>query len=222
MVVPASPIVPRNEYGGVFPVAGTAVAIRVISNRIHDGRYPRRSLAAVDGMVRILPGGRDPADLRERAVTDVVQDVGRRSVDVTVRFTLNPVRPGANSGQRDADVRKRVRRYPEAALAFGIVSPGHLRAGLAEQIIHRVPGEALRRFVARSFRSKRRSTVSVRPDQLHRASRATTIQCARTVLGGEDAERVVACGGRGRSAENILMRGKTRALVGLKHPVRDR
>src|ERR1700723_3893102 len=52
--VPPSPIVPGKEYGSVLPVAGTLVASRVISDGIDKGRHPRRPLAAVDRMVRIL------------------------------------------------------------------------------------------------------------------------------------------------------------------------
>lgn len=55
MVVPAAPIVPRNEDGGVFPIAGAVVAVGIVADGIHDRRYPRGALPAVDGMIRILP-----------------------------------------------------------------------------------------------------------------------------------------------------------------------
>src|SRR5271169_1669589 len=170
-------------------------------------------------MVRILSGGSDPIYLRESAVADVVQNIRRRSVDVTIRFTLNPVWPGADARQWDADVRERVRCHPETVPPLGIVSPGDLRTGLAEQVIHGIAGETLRRFVARGLRAKRRRTVPVGPDQLHRASRTTAINCASAVLGGENAQGVISRGRRRSGAENILMRGITRPLVGLKHPV---
>src|SRR5580704_10376220 len=132
-------------------------------------------------MVRILPGRCDPTDLRESAIRNVVQDIRRRSVDVAIRFTLNPVWPGAYAQQRNADVRERVRRHPETALALGIVSPSDLGTGLAEQVIHGIAGEALRGFVSGGLGAKRRRTVSVGPDQLHRAPRTAAVVHAGAV-----------------------------------------
>src|SRR5580692_352998 len=170
-------------------------------------------------MVRILSGGRDPTYLRESAVGDVVQDIGRCRVDVTIRCALHPIGPRADARHRYADVREGVRRYPQTSLPFGVVSPCELRTGLAQQIIHGIAGEALHGFVARGFRTKRRRTVSVRPDQLHRVSRTTAVVCVRSVLRDKDTQRVISRSRRGSGAKNELMRGITWPLVGLKHAV---
>ncbi len=157
VVIPASPIVPGNEYGRVFPVAGAVVAICVVSDGIHNGRYPRWPLAAVNRMIGILPRGRDPTYLRERAIGDVVQNVWRRSVDVAVGCAFDPVWPGAYARLRDADVRERVGRYSETILPFRVVSPRDLGIGLVKKVIHGIACEAFRDFVARGFRAKGRS-----------------------------------------------------------------
>src|SRR5580700_1530071 len=106
VVVPTSPIVPSNEYGGILPVARRVVASGVISDGIDNGCDPRRSLAAVDGMIRVLSSWRYPTYLRERAVGDVVQDIRRCRVDITIGLAFGPVWPCAHALQRNADVRE--------------------------------------------------------------------------------------------------------------------
>src|ERR1700723_588049 len=219
VVVPTSPIVPGNEYGGVLPVAGTVVASRVISDGIDKGRHPRRPLAAVDRMVRILSGGSDPTYLGESAVGDVVQGIGWCSVDVAVGLALRPFRPRANAAQRYADFRERVWRHPETALAFGIVGPGNFRTVQTKQVIHGIAGEALHGFVARRFRAKWWRPAPAWSDQLDRFSRTTAIIDTGTVLGDKDTYCVVRRGRCRSSSKNKLMGRITRALVGLKHPV---
>ena len=118
MIVPASPIVPRDDDRGVCP-------IRAIANRVDNRCYPGRSAAVVAfGVIGMGTIGDDPAHLLELAVGDVLQNLPFRDDHI-----VGPIRAGAGEravdGLRQADVVNGVGRGPDGASRGSIVAPGY-------------------------------------------------------------------------------------------------
>ena len=73
MVVPASPVIPRNEDRRVIPIAAVFVAFFALADRIHDRGNPRRPpWSRTFRMVRIAAIGNYPADRTKAAAIYVV------------------------------------------------------------------------------------------------------------------------------------------------------
>jgi len=124
MVVPAAPIIPSDDDRCIGPV-------RAVANRVHDRSNPRRSAGACGDacMVRILPGGDNPAHRGEGTVGDVVEY--RRWLIFCVQHdVMDPIctRAGGRAWRgsvRAADVLNGIRSRPDGTCARGVIAPGH-------------------------------------------------------------------------------------------------
>src|SRR5262249_22095655 len=134
-IVPASPIVPGDEYRGIVPVAAR-VAGRGISDRVNDRGDPRWSAAVIAfRVVRILTGGNHPAHASKLTGADVLQYIYRVQIDV-----IRPVFALAGSTWSCGltDMLNGIWSGPDAARSRRIVPPGkgNRRRGIGEQVGH--------------------------------------------------------------------------------------
>src|SRR5208337_3377887 len=118
MIVPASPIVPSDDNGGVCPILA-------IANFVDNGGYPGGSAAVVArGVIGLGAVGDDPSHLRKLAVGDVLQDLRLRD-----NYIVSPIRAGAGERAVDGlyltDVRNGVGRGPDGTGGRGVVAPRH-------------------------------------------------------------------------------------------------
>src|SRR5580700_8381952 len=116
MVVPAPPVIPGDDDGGVGPQ-------RAVADRVHNGGHPGRSAAIVGkGMIGGLTARNDPRDLREVAFGDVCQDLRLRDDDV-----VGPIRALAAEHAADglllAYVFDGVRSAPYGTCRGRVVTP---------------------------------------------------------------------------------------------------
>src|SRR5271165_2128097 len=89
VVIPASPIVPRNEDGRAVPKAAPiGILARTFPNGVDNRSYPGRtaSKAGISGVVGILSSGNHPGHVRELASADVPQHI--RGVENDIIFPL--------------------------------------------------------------------------------------------------------------------------------------
>src|SRR5208283_5704129 len=122
VVVPAAPIVPRDEDGGVLPVSAVIVAGGTGADGVDDRRHPRGAAAVVGiRVVRVHSGGNHPAHRTEITIANVLEHIGRRKIHIA-----GPILPGALAAgaARQADMLDGVGSRPDGAGAGRVVSPG--------------------------------------------------------------------------------------------------
>src|SRR5207302_9806021 len=99
MIVPATPIVPRDQDHGVIPIELSVRALRLRADGIDDRGHPRwpRPIR-LSGMIGLEAKRNDPVHLFKVALADVGENVGGKDrVDITVRLAFSPVRTGTDS-----------------------------------------------------------------------------------------------------------------------------
>jgi hypothetical protein len=116
VIVPASPIVLRNDDRGVRPIGA-------VPNRVDNRRYPGWPTAVVgQGVIGTGSVRNDPGDLRELPIGDIHQGLCLRDDDVS-----SPIRASAGERAIDglllADVLYGIGRRPDGTGGRSIVAP---------------------------------------------------------------------------------------------------
>ena len=118
VVVPAAPIVPGDEDGGICPVW-------TVADRVDDGGYPGWSpgCTGISWMVGVKPCGDHPAHLREVMATDIGQNLGFVEDDIVHPNRCHACRGVGRGGVRSTHMLNRVGCRPDRARSRGVVVP---------------------------------------------------------------------------------------------------